>query len=830
MDVRAGRLPPAFAPAIDAHDEETMDAEIERLRRRERELEDRVAMLEADRRQGVRRPDHGQRTSAASADLLFTAAEKTRMPQIITDPNQPDNPIVFANRAFQSLCGYDASELIGRNCRFLQGPDTDPADVAKVRDAIAGRRDVVVELTNYHRDGTPFRNELYISPVFGPDGSLRYFFASQLDVTRFRTAEGILAESESRYRALFDAVDSGFCIVEMRFDAESRPVDYRFVEVNPAFAAQTGLHGVAGRWVSEVVPGLERFWFDTYGEVARTGRPVRFESGAVSMGRWFDVHALRVGEPELHRVAILFNDITDRRRLESHLETAARERTDERDMVWRASRDLFVVCGFDGHFRKANAAWTQTLGWEIDEVVGARFDHYVNLEDRAAAAAAFERVIAGLPIDDLDVRMRAKDGSVRWISWNAIPTGDHFYAAGRDITERRALEEQLRQSQKLEAVGQLTGGVAHDFNNLLTVIKSSTDLLKRADLAEERRQRYVGAISDTVDRAAKLTGQLLAFARRQALRPETFAVDRAVTAVADMVRTLTGARVHITLDLPTGEEQGLHVNADPSQFDTALVNLVVNARDAMAGEGNLRIRLRRATTIPAIRAHPLQRGDFVAVAITDSGSGIAPENMERIFEPFFTTKGVGQGTGLGLSQVFGFAKQSGGEITVESEVGTGTTFTLFLPRVAVAQSSGPAAEPEPLAEGHGTRVLVVEDNLAVGAFAEQALRELGYTTVWVTDAATALAEIERVPFRFEVVFSDVVMPGMNGVELADEIRRRRPDIPVVLTSGYSDVLAVKGTHGFDLLRKPYSVADLSRILRRAVQEARGRRGAAPPLR
>ncbi|WP_272913249.1 hybrid sensor histidine kinase/response regulator [Methylobacterium sp. SyP6R] len=796
-----------------------MDPEIERLRRRERELEDRVARLEAQLGDGLRRPDRGQRTSAASTDLLFTAAEKTRMPQIITDPNQPDNPIVFANRAFQNLCGYDAAEVIGRNCRFLQGPDTDPADVAKVRDAIVARRDVVVEILNYHRDGTPFRNELYVSPVFDAEGQLRYFFASQLDVTRFRTTEGVLAESEARYRALFDAVDSGFCVIEMRFDADDRAVDYRFVEVNPAFAAQTGLHDAAGRWASELVPRLERSWFDTYGAVARTGQPVRFESGSIAMGRWYDVHALRVGDPEQHRVAILFNDITDRRRFENHLEATAQEQANERDMVWRASRDLFVVCGRDGFFRKANAAWTEMLGWEETDVVGARFDAFVHPDDRAEAAAAFERVTGGLALHDVDVRVRARDGGHRWISWNAIPRGDHFYAAGRNVTERRALEEQLRQSQKLEAVGQLTGGVAHDFNNLLTVIKSSTDLLKRPGLAEERRLRYVGAISDTVDRAAKLTGQLLAFARRQALRPETFAADRAVAALADMVGTLTGSRIRVEFGMPDGEQDDLHVNADPSQFDTALVNLVVNARDAMDGEGRLRIGLRRASRIPAVRAHPPRRGDFVAVTISDTGAGIARENLERIFEPFFTTKTVGQGTGLGLSQVFGFAKQSGGEITVESALGEGTTFTLYLPRVGPSRAAGPVEEPEALAEGHGTRVLVVEDNLDVGAFAEQALRELGYVTVWAKDAHQALAEIERDSSQFEVVFSDVVMPGMNGVELAGEIRRRRPDIPVVLTSGYSDVLAAEGTHGFDLLRKPYSVADLSRILRRAVQDA-----------
>ncbi len=194
---------------------------------------------------------------------------------------------------------------------------------------------------------------------------------------------------------MFDAVDSGFCVIEMRFDADDRAVDYRFVEVNPAFAAQTGLHDAAGRWASELVPRLERSWFDTYGAVAQTGQPVRFESGSIAMGRWYDVHALRVGDPEQHRVAILFNDITDRRRFENHLEATAQEQANERDMVWRASRDLFVVCGRDGFFRKANAAWTEMLGWEETDVVGARFDAFVHPDDRAEAAAAFEGSRAG---------------------------------------------------------------------------------------------------------------------------------------------------------------------------------------------------------------------------------------------------------------------------------------------------------------------------------------------------------------------------------------------------------------------------------------------------
>ncbi|POR40131.1 PAS domain S-box protein [Methylobacterium sp. V23] len=803
-----------------------MDGENARLRSENRELQAEVARLRERNASHVREPEGVQRTSAADADLLFTAAEKTRMPQIVTDPNLPDNPIVFANRAFQDLCGYSAEELIGRNCRFLQGPDTDSADIAKVRDAIAGRRDVVVEILNYRRDGSTFRNELYVSPVFTTEGQLRYFFASQLDVTRFRTEEGMLAESEARYRTLFNALDAGFCVIELRFDAEGRAVDYRFVEANPAFARHTGLDDVVGRWVSEVLPDLERNWLDTYGAVALSGQAVRFESGVVALGRWFEVQALRIGEPVQHRVALLFNDVTERRRAESALRDAARERTTERDLVWRASRDLLVVCGFDGIYRAVNPAWTEMLGWSEFDLVQTSFDSYVHPEDRDAATAAFENLRSGEVLDGLDVRMLSADSGYRWISWNAIPQDDHFYAAGRDVTERRTLEEQLRQSQKLEAVGQLTGGVAHDFNNLLTVIRSSTDLLKRPDLPEERRQRYIGAISDTVTRAAKLTGQLLAFARRQALTPEVFDVGRSVASVADMVGTLTGARIEVVADVSSYRDGGgrlvpFLVNADPSQFDTALVNMAINARDAMGGEGRLDIRVRRASVIPAVRAHPRVPGDFIAVSVRDTGTGIAEEDLDRIFEPFFTTKGVGQGTGLGLSQVFGFAKQSGGEVLVESTPGTGTTFTLYLPRELGQRLKDDAdnePEPEPLADGHGTRVLVVEDNEEVGAFATQALTELGFETVRAVNAEAAL-NILRSTRGFDVVFSDVVMPGMNGIDMAREIRHRHPGIPVVLASGYSHVLAEEGTHGFPFLRKPYSVEDLSRVLRRAVSRA-----------
>jgi two-component system NtrC family sensor kinase len=393
-----------------------------------------------------------------------------------------------------------------------------------------------------------------------------------------------------------------------------------------------------------------------------------------------------------------------------------------------------------------------------------------------------------------------------------------------EATRRFEAEEALKHGQRLEALGQLTGGVAHDFNNLLTVIRASVDLLRRPHLTEERRLRYVDAISDTVNRAAKLTAQLLAFARRQTLKPEVFDVGRCVHTLSDMIGTLTGSPIEIVIRVP---EQPCFVNADAGQFETALINMAVNARDAMGGEGRLTISVRAVTGLPGTAPQPESRYGYVAVSVEDTGVGIPQDQFERIFEPFFTTKQVGQGTGLGLSQVFGFAKQSGGEVMVASEVGNGSTFTLYLPRVpGDDRPQRVAAEDAPPVDGRGMSVLVVEDNIEVGTFATDALTELGYAPKLVGSAIEALAELAKNPEGFDVVFSDVVMPGMTGIELAQEIRRRHFDLPVVLTSGYSHVLSQNGSYGFELLQKPYSIEQLSRILHKVGRWRSVKRGAA----
>ena len=390
-----------------------------------------------------------------------------------------------------------------------------------------------------------------------------------------------------------------------------------------------------------------------------------------------------------------------------------------------------------------------------------------------------------------------------------------------EAAKRREAEEALKHSQRLEALGQLTGGVAHDFNNLLTVIRASVDLLNRPQLTEERRQRYMTAIADAVARAARLTSQLLAFARRQTLKPEVFDVGERMRSLHDMLATLLGPAIEIATQLPA---EPCLVNADASQFETALINMATNARDAMQGKGRISFKVEAATTVPDALAHlPGGRG-FVSVVVSDTGIGIPAARLGRVFEPFFTTKQVGHGTGLGLSQVFGFARQSGGEVTVTSEVGQGSTFSLYLPRVpADLLPQQQAPNTAPAVPGSGMSVLVVEDNIELANFAADGLTELGYSITLVDNAADALAELVVDMDRFDVVFSDVVMPGMTGLELARAIRDRGIGVPVVLTTGYSEALAQESSHGFDLVQKPYSIEELSQILHRA---ARVRDGAA----
>jgi len=483
-----------------------------------------------------------------------------------------------------------------------------------------------------------------------------------------------------------------------------------------------------------------------------------------------------------------------------------------------------------GNVTNWNAGAEAIKGYKAGEIVGRHFSIFYTPEDQAAGAPAraLETALREGKFEGEALRVR-KNGERFWANVLIDPIHDDrgrllgFAKVTRDVTEKRRAQEEidrsreaLAQAQKMEAIGRLTGGVAHDFNNLLTVIRASADFLRRPDLSQERRIRYVEAIASTAERAAVLTSRLLAFARRQSLEPEVFDIGARLRSLQDIVGTTIGSAVGFELRLP---EVAQLVEADPSQFETAVLNMVINARDAMPRGGEIAIACNAAEGVPPIRGHAGAAGDFVTVQITDTGTGMPPETVLRVFEPFFTTKAIDKGTGLGLSQVYGFAKQSGGEIDVRSEVGVGTTFTLYLPRATGAIAGVAATSAAELGSLPSRRILLVEDNEGVGDFASRLLQELGQENTWVGDAQAALDTLAARAGDFDVVFTDVVMPGMSGIELGQQINARWPHLEVILTSGYSHVLVEEGAHGFPLLKKPYSVDGLLAILRQAAPAA-----------
>ncbi|MFS0735866.1 histidine kinase famiy protein [Sphingomonas sp. 1P06PA] len=516
------------------------------------------------------RIDRSADLGAHSGDIFFAAVETTRMPMIVTDPNRPDNPIVFCNRAFAQMTGYGLEDIVGQNCRFLQGEDTDPATVSEVRDAIANLREVSVEILNYRKDGSSFWNALFISPVYAKSGELVYFFASQLDISR-----------------------------------------------------------------------------------------------------------------------------------------------------------------------------------------------------------------------------------------------------------RRDAEEALRQAQKMEAVGQLTGGIAHDFNNLLQVIIGYVDVLNaRLDLASDPGTgRAVEAIGKAATRGATLTQQLLAFARKQDLKGRLVNVNGLVEGFRALIERTLGGGIEVAYNL-TSEDANTRI--DPVQAEMALLNILINARDAMPKGGRITINTAHRTLTTGATPNGTPPGDYIALTVRDTGTGIPPDIIAKVFEPFFTTKEVGKGTGLGLSMVYGFMKQSGGGVTIDSTPDEGTAITLLFPRADGREFGGldRKREQRPGSE----TILLVEDQEDVAVLGEMILADFGYNVHVARDAREALAILER-GVQFDLLFSDIVMPGgMNGVMLAREVRHRRPGTKILLTTGFADRAPEAGQGGsaeFDVIHKPYRRADLATRVRQILDGPTG---------
>jgi PAS domain S-box-containing protein len=529
--------------------------------------------------------------------------------------------------------------------------------------------------------------------------------------------------------------------------------------------------------------------------------PVRDPSGAV------------IGFAKITR------DISDKKKAEQAL-FASEQRF---RMLVEGVRD-YAIYMLDPHGRITNwnAGAAAIKGYSADEIVGEHFSRFYTPEDRANGepARALATALAEGKYEKEAWRLK-KDGTRFWASVVIDPIYDDtgeligFAKITRDMTDRHRAEQELEearaalfQAQKLQALGELTGGIAHDFNNLMTVIRGSADLLKRGNLSEEKKRRYLDAIIETSDRAATLTSHLLAFGRRQPLRPQVIDVNVRLDAIGEVLARTLGSQVKIALDL---DPDLWPMEVDEAELETALLNAAFNARDAMPQGGTLTL---------ATSNLPMDDRDLVAIALSDTGEGMPREVLERAFEPFFTTKPVGKGTGLGLSQIHGFAAQSGGRAEIDSTPGGGTTVRILLPRSTKPLGDVHPGEPIPAARP-GLRVLLVEDNAHVLAFAEHLLEELQYAVVAAPSGEQALALLAA-DDKIGLLFADVVMPGMSGIELAHAVRRRLPDLPVLLATGYSDEILSGAGSGFEILRKPYGSHSLAAAIVAAIEAAEAR--------
>ena len=741
----------------------------------------------------------------------------------------------LCNQAFLALLGFEREEdAVGRKLHDVihhtrpDGSGYDKADCPIYICASTGVGAHVEDENFYRLNGEPLPVEYWVTPVYR-DGERGGAICTFDDITARRAAEAELEHSEAEFRTFSQAVPNH--VWASKPDGQLTWFNDRVYEYSGAGRGELDGDGWAVLVHPDDIAAAAQSWRAALasGEVYQTEFRLRRDDG---LYRWHLSRALPIRAPtgEVVRWIGTNTDIEEQRGtaealtlLNTTLEQRVAEQAAERDRLWQTSQDLLVVVNGQGVFQAANPAWTSVLGWSLDEVVGKHHLTFIHPDDRMGSEGALESAI-NTPLPPYENRYLHKDGGCRWISWIASAENGLVYATGRNVTTEREAEAQLlaarealRQSQKMDAVGQLTGGIAHDFNNMLAVVVGSLELLdRRLSGGDARAQRYLDAAAEAAKRGALLTQRLLAFSRQQPLQPKAIDANKLVAGMSDLLRHAIGADIHLETVLAGGLWR---THVDPNQLENIVLNLAVNARDAMPGGGRLTIETQNARLDDRYAALNLgvAPGHYVLVAVTDTGAGMAPDVIEKAFEPFFTTKPVGQGTGLGLSQVYGFVKQSDGHVKIYSELGEGTTIKIYLPRLigsaAVETVDGPGGN---IALGEEREViLVVEDEPAVRQFSVDALTELGYRVLKADGPAAALKVLEA-HSDIALLFTDVVMPDINGAALAQVVRRRWPHIKVVFTTGYTrDAVVHNGVldAGVDLICKPFTLEALSTKLR-----------------
>lgn len=631
-------------------------------------------------------------------------------------------------------------------------------------------------------------------------------------------AEAALRESESTLRLAVEGARIGtwnWDLRTMRGSWSARTCEIMGVasgdDLTPEQRLNT-IHPEDRERVTTIIRGLIK----SGEEFSNEYRIIRPDGGI----RWIASRGvvLRDEDGRAIRTTGIVRDVTQRREaqealsaLNETLERQVADRTAERDRMWRLTGDLLLVVGRRWDIRAVNPAAGKLLGYAPEEVLGKRFIRFVHPDEYDSVALAIRTAATG-PLRDFVARLRAKDGSWRCFAWTAAPGEGEAYVIGRDVTEeverREELEraqDALRQAQKMESLGQLTGGVAHDFNNLLTPIIGSLDLVRRSHNASERDHRLLGAALESAERARTLVQRLLAFARRQPLQPGPVDLAGLIHGMSDLIASTSGPQIKVSVDVADGLPPAL---ADANQLEMAILNLSVNARDAMPAGGRLTLSASSENIVAGHRSE-LPPGRYVRLAVADSGEGMDDETMGRAIEPFFSTKGIGKGTGLGLSMVHGLISQLGGVMLLSSKPGLGTLVELFLP-IAPSPAAATDARASASLEGAAGMVLLVDDESLVRTATSELLRDLGYQVVEAESGREALDYLAG--NRVDFLVTDHLMPGMTGTDLVRTVREAHPGVRTLIVSGYADLEGI--SPDLPRLAKPFRQEELADSLAR----------------
>ncbi len=774
--------------------------------------------------------------------------------------NSPESMILAWSKDLWFFHNDTYAPLLGPRTAWAMGERFDKVwadglEQAKpiIDDAFAGRAKRFVDLPWKLETDRGARDTWWsfsYSRVLDAQGEVVGLFILTSETTDAVRKSVALTDSEARYRTLFNTIDEGFCIIEFNDGPHGPLSDYVHVEANPAYARHAGIADVVGQKVREMVPDEAQGWVDLYGGVLRTGEPICFERELVATGRHLELSAFRIEPAERKQVAVLFKDVTARRQAEARL---AQESERQRRSLQQIPGFVAILSGPAHIYEYVNDAYLAIAGMRdfigrsvrdvFPDIAGQGFYELLDqvyATGQPFSARAMPIVLNGDAgerfIDLLYQPIRNDAGAVNGIFVGGYDVTDRIHAERglaqanatleQRVEERTrdlvAAEDALRQAQKMEAVGQLTGGLAHDFNNLLAGISGALEMMSTR-LSQGRLgdvDKYVTAAQGAARRAAALTHRLLAFSRRQTLSPVPTNVNALVNGMIDLVQRTVGPAINVEAVGASGVWLTL---VDPPQLENALLNLCINARDAMPSGGRITIETaNKWLDRSAARRHDVPEGQYLSLCVTDTGSGMTTDVIERAFDPFFTTKPIGEGTGLGLSMIYGFAKQSGGQVRIYSEIGEGTTVCIYLPRYyGEADAEVPGTDFAALpAEQAGQTILVVDDEPTVRMLVSDVLEEAGYRVIEAADSAAGLRILQS-DARIDLLISDVGLPGgMNGRQMADASRIVRPDLKVLFITGYAENAAIGNGRlgpGMQVLTKPFAVDILAARVRELVK-------------